>query len=65
MTARAITQIAAAPGGGGKRDVLFALADDGSLWRLALKQNNPYWLQVVPLPDTDVVPAGPPYPGAL
>jgi hypothetical protein len=58
--ARVITQIAAAAGSeSANRDVLYALADDGTIWRLTVKMGYG-WFQLPALPQTDA-----PAPGTL
>jgi hypothetical protein len=50
--ARAITQIAVSNGGGPNNpDYLYALANDGSVWRLAVKLHYE-WFQLPALPTT-------------
>ena len=49
-TPRAIIQIAVASGTNQAPDVLYALADDGTVWRLSLKLNQAVWYLLPPLP---------------
>ena len=47
---RTITQIAVSSGAGGQPDALYALADDGTVWRLSLKLHQAVWYMMPPLP---------------
>jgi hypothetical protein len=50
-----IIQIAVGSGMAATPDVLFALTDDGSVWRLSLKLHQAVWYLLPPLPT--VMPA--------
>ena len=52
MTAPVIMQIAVGSPGGDHPDVLYALGNDGTVWRLSLKLGQERWYLVPPLPDT-------------
>ena len=54
---RQIIQLAAASGGPGHAGALFALASDGTVWRLAIKLNYT-WFQLPDLPAVGAPPAG-------
>jgi hypothetical protein len=51
-TLHTVTQIAVGSGYGTQPDTLYALADDGTIWRLSLKLNKAIWYRLPPLPDT-------------
>jgi hypothetical protein len=56
--ARVITQIATAAGSeSANRDVLYALADDGTIWRLTVKMGYG-WFQLPALPQIDATVPG-------
>lgn len=67
MTAPVIRQIAVGSPGGDSPDVLYALGNDGTIWRLSLKLGQTQWYLLPPLPDTVEGPidqgrTGPPAP---
>lgn len=53
VTTRTITQIAVSSG---HPDVLYALADDGTTWRLVMKLQYAMWFRLPDLPIGDAPP---------
>jgi len=51
-----ITQIAVSSAAG-QPDVLYALGNDGSIWRLVIKLGHANWFQLPPLISAEPMPA--------
>jgi hypothetical protein len=51
-----IIQIAVGSDGAGRPDTLYALTDDGSVWRLSLKLHQAVWYLLPPLPTSTPEP---------